>query len=103
VAEKRCATYQEAGYPAGRWRLPTMAELAFLIELQGKKVINTMISTNANGYWTSSGKSVNLSSGAANYKTGSSTCFVRCVYDTWYWGNEPELPTHQYYPMPYFK
>jgi hypothetical protein len=103
VAEKRCATYQEAGYPAGRWRLPTMAELAFLIELQGKKVINTMISTNANGYWTSSGKSVNLSSGAANYKTGSTACFVRCVYDTWYWGNEPELPTHKYYPMPYFK
>lgn len=32
-ALKRCAAYQEDGYPAGRWRLPTMAEIEFLIRL----------------------------------------------------------------------
>jgi hypothetical protein len=107
VAEKRCATYQEAGYPAGRWRLPTFAELAFLIELQQNGVITQMITTNnTNGYWTSSGKAVYLdktgnTAGYHNYGlTSTNACYVRCVYDTWYWGNKQTLPTHQYHPMP---
>ena len=32
-AEERCAGYQENGYPAGRWRMPTVAEIDFLIRL----------------------------------------------------------------------
>lgn len=32
-AEERCASYQENGYPAGRWRVPTIAEIDFLIRL----------------------------------------------------------------------
>ena len=32
-AEERCAGYQENGYPAGRWRMPTIAEIDFLIRL----------------------------------------------------------------------
>ena len=32
-AEERCASYQENGYPAGRWRIPTVAEIDFLIRL----------------------------------------------------------------------
>ena len=32
-AEERCASYQENGYPAGRWRMPTVAEIDFLIKL----------------------------------------------------------------------
>lgn len=32
-AEERCASYQENGYPAGRWRMPTIAEIDFLIRL----------------------------------------------------------------------
>ena len=32
-AEERCASYQENGYPAGRWRMPTIAEIDFLIKL----------------------------------------------------------------------
>ena len=32
-AEERCAGYQENGYPAGRWRIPTVAEIDFLISL----------------------------------------------------------------------
>ena len=29
--KKRCASYQEDGYPAGRWRLPTRAEFQFIL------------------------------------------------------------------------
>lgn len=32
-AEERCAAYQENGYPAGRWRVPTVAEIEFVISL----------------------------------------------------------------------
>ncbi len=32
-ARKRCASYQEDGYPAGRWRLPTKAEIQYLHKL----------------------------------------------------------------------
>lgn len=32
-AEERCASYQENGYPAGRWRIPTVAEIDFLMRL----------------------------------------------------------------------
>ena len=32
-AEERCASYQENGYPAGRWRIPTIAEIDFLMSL----------------------------------------------------------------------
>ena len=38
AARRRCATYQEAGRPAGRWRLPTQAEMQYICHLsaQGK-------------------------------------------------------------------
>jgi hypothetical protein len=104
VAKKRCATYQEAGYPAGRWRLPTLAEIAFFVNLQNLGIVERMFSTNnGNGYWTSSKGRIKTSSDMTYNQNYSGTAWVRCVYDTWYWGNEPELPTHKYYPMPYFK
>jgi hypothetical protein len=34
AAAEHCAAYQEGGYPAGRWRLPTEAEVAFCRQLQ---------------------------------------------------------------------
>jgi hypothetical protein len=103
VAQKRCATYQEAGYPAGRWRLPTLAEIQYVIYLQNQSVIENMFSQNSQGYWTSSGGQIKVSTNqyTPNYN-GSTNCFVRCVYDTWYWGEKPETPTHQYHPKPYF-
>ena len=30
-AQRRCAAYQENGYPAGRWRIPTPAEIQFVV------------------------------------------------------------------------
>ena len=41
-AKTRCAAYQENGYPAGRWRLPTKAEIEFLVSLSEKGKIPSL-------------------------------------------------------------
>jgi hypothetical protein len=100
VAQKRCATYQEAGYPAGRWRLPTLAEIAFIVKLQSASVIDLMFNKSEVGYWTCTGSRIIADDSfkyTANY---DGTCYVRCVYDLWYWGSDPVKPTHKFYPMP---
>lgn len=43
-AEERCASYQENGYPAGRWRIPTVAEIDFLIRLSDYEHIPELFS-----------------------------------------------------------
>jgi hypothetical protein len=100
VAQKRCATYQEAGYPAGRWRLPTLAEIAFIVKLQSASVIDLMFNKNEVGYWTCTGGKIVADDSfkyTANY---DGTCYVRCVYDLWYWGSDQVTPTHEFHPMP---
>lgn len=104
-SEKRCATYQEAGYPAGRWRLPTEAELCFIYGLQNKGIIPELFkSVENNPYWASSGRGIsgydydarndvhvfltNPNRGDAAGKVG-----LRCVYDLWYWGETPYKDT----------
>lgn len=80
-AQRRCAAYQENGYPAGRWRLPTEAEIKFVQKLSDGDYIPALFE---GYYWASSGnlvKSNNVPDNAEN--------FVRCVYDLWYWGDEP--------------
>lgn len=77
-AEKRCASYQENGYPAGRWRIPTEAEVAYVIKLSEDGKIPQLFD---DAYWTSSGTS---------YGTSSQGTAVRCVYDVWYWGDQKE-------------
>ena len=114
-ALKRCAAYQEDGYPAGRWRIPTMAEIEFLIKLSDNNKIPKLFdvssesTTAASGYWAAGkeqytyvgGKNgtkgfINLSSTTANssrdyVKDGVTySGFVRCVYDSWYWGDQPD-------------
>ena len=81
-ARRRCATYQQAGYPAGRWRLPTEAEMAFMKKMKMKDV-TTDIFGGVN-YWTSHGK---MDGNNSDYTAGSSTgdAWARCVYDAWYW------------------
>ena len=101
-AQKRCATYQEGGYPAGRWRLPTEAEMMFLIERQEDNTINTLFntSTTSSYYWTASGYFMNqrkLYSNDYPARKGA----ARCVYDAWYWGDDPvEAAAYTYTPMP---
>ena len=98
-ATKRCATYQEGGYPAGRWRVPTEAEVAFVISRQADGSIPTLFSDGVD-YWASSGRYYNTN----QFYTPSDNnrqCFLRCVYDTWFWGEDPvEEAKSSYYPAP---
>ena len=115
-AVKRCASYQEYGYPAGRWRLPTLAEIEFLQELNadGKipslyEIIKNPSDSYISGYWAAgkeiyvdpgfvdvSGASLSLSDIYLQYDNGDAKQYrasVRCVYDTWYWGDNHSATT----------
>ena len=99
---QRAATYQEAGYPAGRWRLPTEAEVAFIIARQQDGTIPDLFTTSSSGYWTASGKRLQLSTGGTiNFSTvnnqETAQYSSRFVYDLWYWGDEA-LETNVYHP-----
>ena len=102
-AAKRCATYQEAGYPAGRWRLPTEAELYFAYCLQHMDVIPHLFNGGA-GYHASSGNVfdwTNNGNGTTFQAPGNDVHSIRCVYDIWYWGEEPAVTgddVHRFYP-----
>lgn len=87
-AQRRCASYQEDGYPAGRWRVPTTAELKYIVQLSAKGYI-TILFNNGGDYWAADKKIwvPNSSSGTVTQGSGSSA-YVRCVYDDWYWGSE---------------
>lgn len=95
-AERRCATYQEDGYPAGRWRLPTEAEVKYAIQLKGWGIIPELFSESQN-YWSAHGRinGEGVNNGNGNNNT---TAVVRCVYDTWYWGTDhtPGSTTYNY-------
>jgi hypothetical protein len=89
TAQKRCATYQEAGYPAGRWRLPTEAEIIFMAQLQSNGLISTLYS--GGGYnATASGTIIGVNNNTVSYwSTNHTLNSMRCVYDLWYWGDAP--------------
>lgn len=91
-ARMRCATYQEDGYPAGRWRLPTYSEVEFIMSLSTSGRIPTLFQmdtpTDAVGYWCANGKVV-LRNNVVQLETNNTTPTApRCVYDLWYWGDE---------------
>ena len=91
-AAYRCASYQEHGFPAGRWRLPTTAEVLYIIELQRLGKIQqlfyggTTYVTATDRVATDNNNNYTLTIGYPNDGTPS----VRCVYDEWYWGSERE-------------
>ena len=88
-AVQRCAAFQENGFPAGRWRLPTLAEVTFAAQLSANNVFDWQFT---NDYWSASGVvNVNKSNGTVTFKEGATTAYVRCVYDTWYWGDDRYL------------
>ncbi len=82
---ERCASYQEDGYPAGRWRLPTEAEILFCRLLGEKNLIENPFDSTI-GYFATSGNYI-TNSGSFTHDTGNHS--VRCVYDLWYWGDDP--------------
>ena len=92
-ANRRCASYQEDGVPAGRWRLPTYSEIKFIITLSDRGVLPKLFQPETNnGYWCANGAVYSNSAGGTlqftETITGSTNRSVRCVYDEWYWGTE---------------
>lgn len=104
-AAKRCASYQEDGYPAGRWRLPTEAEILYVMTLSARGKIPELFTPRAtHGYWSGretfltrpddetllfiSAKGVTPNNNRSYTINGRNyTMSVRCVYDSWYWGD----------------
>ena len=81
-AEYRCAAYQEDGFPAGRWRLPTKAEVNFIAQLSAKGFIELLFNNNG-VYWSANG-AIKIN-GANVVDDKSTSAMLRCVYDSWYW------------------
>lgn len=78
----RCASYQEDGYPAGRWRVPTRAEIEFITTLSSQEVIPTLFNVGGH-YWSASGCVTPNANGTLSDYNGNG--YVRCVYDEWFW------------------
>lgn len=89
-AERRCASYQEDGRPAGRWRLPTAAEIEYICRLSSRRYIPYLFGqeNETANYWCASGgvdvdnKNVSVDVVVNDTRT---TRAVRCVYDEWFW------------------
>ena len=84
-AKQRCASYQENGYPAGRWRIPSPGEINFLVELSNNGFIPSLFDGE---YWAANGQYYNSADSQFHDGQGQSQA-VRCVYDVWYWGEQP--------------
>lgn len=86
--QKRCASYQEYGYPAGRWRIPTRAEMEYMMTLSGLGVIPVLFRNNYTYFTADGGVLIPRTTGAPTYQANyQSNSVARCVYDEWYWGN----------------
>lgn len=119
---KRGATYQEAGYPAGRWRLPTEGEVAFIAARQFDETIPDIFNRDV-PYYCSSGRWVIIPSSGTTLTFGTDVSQrirvwgsyhyiyelldAKFVYDLWYWGDKPawdgepasgQYVTNQYHP-----
>ena len=102
-ARIRCAGYQEDGIPAGRWRLPTSAEVRYICTLSSlgripylfgnaedalDPITHENIFHEDSYYWTANGRiRVNNGEKEVELVNSGSQMSVRCVYDEWYWGN----------------
>lgn len=97
IAEKRCASYQEDGYPAGRWRMPTYAEVEFICRMSSEGKIPDLFykPTSSNGfriyYWCAHGQFSPKYNGGIDLGSGAET--IRCVYDEWYWTDKCDRKT----------
>ncbi|MDE7160381.1 MAG: hypothetical protein K2O24_06030 [Muribaculaceae bacterium] len=94
-ARRRAAAFQEMGYPAGRWRLPTWGEVRFITELSDNGKIPRLFGVYNNDtwhYWCAQGavkvpgKPYQRQSELVKDYDVSSKERARFVYDEWYWG-----------------
>ena len=87
-ARWRCAAFQENGYPAGRWRLPTRGEIRFAAQLSAKGIFEWQFDSN---YWSANG-AVNVDKKTGVVKDSDvTTALIRCVYDSWYWDEKDQI------------
>ena len=100
-ARRRCAALQNSGYPAGRWRLPTIGEVLFYKFLEKKKVLPKIFAKTDKAIWTAQylfkfdKDNVIVRTYRANDGVHR---WVRCVYDDWYWvdkNGNPEVITKE--------
>ena len=102
----RAASYQEDGYPAGRWRVPTMAEIRFVTKLYADGKIPPLFSSGT-GYWSATGRVTPSDNGTVtidrNTSSSASASAVRCVYDEWYWEHTqwPRMASRGNHPNKY--
>lgn len=102
MARRRAASYQEKGYPAGRWRLPTFGEVEFLMQLAADYKIPRLFgvwnNTTVWYYWCANGLA-NIPGKKSSAKPSfeflgpnatknNNNLRTRFVYDEWYWGSE---------------
>ena len=93
--KKRCASYQEDGYPAGRWRMPTKAEFEFIFSLSDRGLLGENIYQPDIKYWCAHGTGLPKEEGTVEMNYVSKSSYyqmgqelghsIRCVYDEWYW------------------
>lgn len=114
MARRRAAAYQELGYAAGRWRLPTFGEVKFVMDLAQQYKIPRLFGrdTGAWYYWCAQGAVLvprrgdtttvprivanPAQNGTPSGGSSAVTPFTgnnyrdhaRFVYDEWYWGDE---------------
>ena len=93
-AFRRCASYQEDGLPAGRWRVPTKAEIFYMAQLTAKGLIPRLLGgstgSGTTNYWCNNGYVTvwnGTSTHTPDYNAGTTDTdtWVRCVYNEWYW------------------
>lgn len=91
-ARRRCATYQEQGRPAGRWRIPTLGEMQFIVNLSQTNRIPTLFTKGAHYYCAQGQVNIPDSNGEVTLTTttGLNNMSVRCVYDEWYWEKQTD-------------
>lgn len=97
-ASRRCASYQEDGYPAGRWRLPTAAEIEYCVTLSAKGRLPRLFGEQGEStdYWSANGYiTVNGNNVTPHINSFTNDRYVRCVYDEWYWGSD-RVPAAQH-------
>ena len=99
-AFRRCASYQESGFPAGRWRVPTKAEIEYIAQLNADNKIPLLLgaSSGQTAYWCNSGYVVVQLGQTPKYTQAftqstvdSGHTYVRCVYDDWYWSESDRV------------
>ena len=98
---ERCASYQEDGYPAGRWRVPTEAELLFCATLASNGLMENPFRDNTN-YWSSSGTALHYVDNSSDWSfitNPGGARSIRCIYDLWYWGDDPVVTPGDYQIM----